>query len=167
MVNLMPGFFVGGLLWYAGYGYIVEGIWDPYKTMPRREYVMIWLIVLFSFFFSTSCNSLACAFAFSLMVRASICLLSGLMQAVGLGLALACLAFIWRYSSSPFVRSVHHPHHLLTGSARQKQSKISHLSLRHDDISIMHLQGYLFFGSVESVVSLVLPCVFVSAAFVL
>jgi MFS superfamily sulfate permease-like transporter len=82
-VSFMPPFYVGGLLFYAGIGYILDGVADGLSYYSKAEYAVIWVIVI-----------------------ASVAL--GSFAAIGIGIALAILIFVVRYSSSPFVRLVRH-----------------------------------------------------------
>jgi hypothetical protein len=75
VVSIFPPFHVGGLTFYAGLGYFLDGVFAERLMLSWLEYAMVWLIVLFSFLF-------------------------GMIQAVGLGLCLAIMAFIVKYSGA-------------------------------------------------------------------
>jgi MFS superfamily sulfate permease-like transporter len=81
MVSFLPPFYVGGLLFYAGIGYLLDGVLDGIQFYTKPEYLVIWIIAITSIFF-------------------------GSFAAIGIGIVLASLLFIARYSHSPFVRLI-------------------------------------------------------------
>jgi MFS superfamily sulfate permease-like transporter/CRP-like cAMP-binding protein len=121
LINYLPRFFLSGLLIFAGAGFIVENLIDAKGTLSRSEFGAVWAIVITNVFY-------------------------GLLPAVIVGIILSSLIFAFKYSQTPVFK------HIVTG--RDYQSKVirAHnvdwkLQQLGNQILIMRLQGFIFFGT--------------------
>jgi MFS superfamily sulfate permease-like transporter len=80
VVSVFPAFHVGGLMFYAGLGYFLDGVMEDRVWLSIGEYGLVWLMPVFAFAW-------------------------GIMAAVGIGLGLIVLAFVVRYSCNQFIVS--------------------------------------------------------------
>lgn len=121
LINYLPRFFLSGLLIFAGAGFLVENLIDARGTLSRSEFGAVWAIVITNVFY-------------------------GLLPAVIVGVILSSLIFAFKYSQTPVFK------HIVTG--RDYQSKVirAHnidwkLQQLGNQILIMRLQGFIFFGT--------------------
>jgi CRP-like cAMP-binding protein len=121
LVNYMPRFFLAGLLIFAGAGFVVENLWDSRLTLALSEYLTIWAIVL--------CN-----------------VVTGLLPAIILGIVLSAVTFSTKASRTNVVR--------FAVTRKAFQSKVIRspwvewkLQNLGDQVHVMKLQGFVFFGT--------------------
>jgi sulfate permease, SulP family len=121
---LFPRSILGGLLVFLGLAFLVEWLYDAWFKLPRRDYLVILLIVV----------SVA-AFGF--------------LPGVAIGLIAAVVLFVIDYSRTDVVK------HALSGATYQ--SRVDRdpqgrdvLRQRGDAIHILELQGFVFFGTGNS-----------------
>jgi MFS superfamily sulfate permease-like transporter/CRP-like cAMP-binding protein len=121
LINYLPRFFLSGLLIFAGAGFVVENLYDARETLSPLEFGAVWIIVTTNAFY-------------------------GLLPAVVVGIILSSLIFAVKYSQTPVLK------HIVTG--RDYQSKVirtHHLDWKlqqlGNQILIMRLQGFIFFGT--------------------
>lgn len=124
VLAFVPKLVLGGLLAFLGVSFITEWIIDARKRFPRLEYAIILVIAV---------------------VSATV----GFLQGMGVGLVAAVLLFVINYSRINVVK------HSLTGltyrsrvTRGSRQRKL--LQERGEQIHILQLQGYLFFGTANS-----------------
>ena len=124
-VSLFPRFVAGGLLIFLGVELLHEWIWETRKDMPIVDVAVVVVIV------------------------ASV-ELAGLLQGIAVGLVASVVIFLVRYSSVRPIRAT-----LDGGSAHSgKDRPIPDerlLSYYDDEILILSLQGFIFFGSAHTV----------------
>ena len=128
-IGYLPIMVVGALIFVLGIDLVREALWDTWGRVNRLEYITILIIVV----------------AMTLTDFVIGCLV---------GLALACIFFVMQTSRRNAVRSA------LSGAAARSTVR-RHLTQRRflDDVAkqtkILKLQGSLFFGTINSVESLV------------
>lgn len=126
-VAQMPRFVIGGLLLYLGLDFLIDWVWLARKTLPLIDYLIILAIL------------------FSMMVF-------GVLPAVGVGIVISTLSFLVNYSRLNIVR------HQLTGrtlSSHMDREYRQQEMLRQqgEQIQVLLLQGYLFFGSAQQLLN--------------
>jgi sulfate permease, SulP family len=123
-VELLPRVVVGGLLLFLGVTFLVEWIYDAWSKLPRADYAVVILIVLVIGAF-------------------------GFLPGVAVGLVLAVTLFVVDYSRTEVVK-----HALSGGSYRSNVERDSQqlevLRALGDEAFILELQGFLFFGTANS-----------------
>jgi len=121
---LFPRVVVGGLLLFLGLSFLLEWVYDAWFRLPRADYLVVLLIVV-----------VIAAFGF--------------LPGVGVGLAVALILFVVDYSRTDVVK-----HTLSGGSYRSRVERdtqqLDVLRARGDEVSILELQGFLFFGTANS-----------------
>lgn len=121
LLAYLPTLVVGGMLAYLGLSFLLSWVWDAYFKLRRLEYAIVLLILL-----------VIAAFGF--------------LQGVAVGVVAAAILFVVSYGRAEVVK------HALDGAAYQ--SRVSrgalerrYLAARGDELLILQLQGYLFFGT--------------------
>ncbi|MEB3359845.1 MAG: SulP family inorganic anion transporter [Synechococcales bacterium] len=126
-LSIFPRPVLGGLLMYLGLALLVEWGYEAYFKLPRDEYVIVCLIL-------------------------AIVGLAGLLQGIGIGLVAAVFIFVFRYSRVDATRRV------LSGITHQSNvarspAQMQVLSEQGDQIFILELQGFLFFGTANNLLN--------------
>lgn len=121
VLSVFPKMVLGGLLLNLGLVFLAEWLYDTRKKLPWNDYLIIVLI---------------------LIVIANI----GFLEGVLVGLALSVVFFVINYSKVKVVK------HELTGrtfrSNVERSERLDEILEQHDEqILILSLQGFIFFGS--------------------
>jgi sulfate permease, SulP family len=123
-LSLVPRVVVGGLLLFLGLAFLVEWVYDAWFKLPRADYAIVVLILL-----------VIAAFGF--------------LQGVAFGLVMAVALFVVDYSRTEVVK-----HTFTGGSYRSKVDRdprqLDVLQAHGDEVFILELQGFLFFGTANS-----------------
>lgn len=121
LINYLPRFFLGGLLIYAGLGFVVDNLIKSWNRVSREEFLAIWTIVI---------------------VNA----LTSLLVAVIVGIILAAIIFALTYGRIGVVKAFFEGRDYESKVVRsvKDSAKLTHLSKRY---SIVQMQNYIFFGS--------------------
>jgi SulP family sulfate permease len=123
-VALLPRTVVGGLLLFLGLSFLVEWILDAWSRLPRSDYAVVVLILVVIGAF-------------------------GFLPGVAVGLVLAVALFVVDYSRTEVVK-----HALSGGSYRSNVERdprqLELLRAVGDETFILELQGFLFFGTANS-----------------
>lgn len=127
LLALFPKIIVGALLFFLGLSFMVEWVVEGWSNLPRVDYAIVITILLVTAFV-------------------------GFLQAVALGLLLAVILFVIGYSQVNVVR------HELTGASYHSRVIRNHREeqLLHQygqEIYIMQLQGFIFFGTADSLLN--------------
>jgi len=127
LVSLFPKPVLGGVALYLGLSFLVEWLYDAWFKLSKMDYVIIVLI---------------------LTVIATI----GFLPGVAVGLMAAIALFVYKYSQVDVTRytlsgAVFHSH--MARSLPQERL----LRKEGDQITIFDLQGYLFFGTANSLLN--------------
>jgi len=121
LLSLLPRPVLGGLLLYLGLVLLLEWVYRGWYRFSRFDYFLVLSIVVIIAF-------------------------RGFLPGVALGLVAACLLFAFHYSRIPIIR-----HELSGASFRSNVERSSRqqntLQEKGESIHILHLQGYIFFGS--------------------
>ncbi|HKX25087.1 MAG TPA: SulP family inorganic anion transporter [Actinomycetota bacterium] len=124
VVTVVPTPVIGGVVVFLGLGFLVEWTVDAWSRLPRIDYVVVLMILLAIGFF-------------------------GFLAGVGLGLALAVGLFVVDYSRTENVK------HAVT--AAELRSKVDRhpgsedvLRTQGARVQIFELQGFMFFGTANS-----------------
>lgn len=127
LLNYLPRFFLSGLLIFAGAGFAVENLWDARLSLPISEFTTIWIIVIANVFW-------------------------GLLPAMFVGIMLSSVIFATKASQTNVIK--------FTVTRKAFQSKVQRspwvewkLGNLGDQIWIMKLQGFIFFGTVSRLVA--------------
>lgn len=124
LLSLTPKFVLGGLLMYLGFSFLVEWLYHAWFKLPRIDYVVVVLILV-----------VIAAFGF--------------VQGVAVGLIAAVVFFVVNYSRTNVVR------HSLSGttfkSRVNREERVQEALREHGErIYILQLQGFIFFGTANS-----------------
>ena len=127
LLELIPKFIVGGLLLFLGLSFLVEWVYDAWKTLPRSDYILVLII---------------------LAIVGGV----GFLEGVGAGILIAVVLFAITYSRVDFIKDT------LTGftfqSNVERPPEHSHIIQEEgSSIHILRLQGFLFFGTAQSLLS--------------
>jgi len=127
LLSFFPKAVIGGLLLYLGLDFLVEWVYDAWRRLPRTDYFLVLAI---------------------LVIVSTV----GFLQGVGAGIIIAVILFVVNYSRIDFVKNT------LTGlSYRSNMDRpIEHRQLLRaagDQIHILRLQGYLFFGTTQNLLN--------------
>lgn len=129
VLSFFPRPVLGGLLVFLGLSFLVEWVYDAWWRLSRAEYLVVVLI---------------------LVVVAAV----GFLEGVALGIVVALVLFVVSYSRTDLVR------HTLSGRTYQstverRDAERELLRERGDQIHVMELQGYIFFGTARSMLDLI------------
>lgn len=129
LAGAMPTFVAAGLMITLGYDMAEEWLWSARHQLPRNE----WLVVL--------------AIPFAMLVL-------GFLTGMAIGLALAIISFVYNYARLSVVRT---DTSLIArrSSVDRPLVETSHLEGRGDQVQVLELQEFLFFGTAEQVVAAV------------
>ena len=127
ILSLIPRYMVGGLIFFVGLSFLVEWLYDAWSQLPRVDYALVWVI---------------------LIVIGS----AGFLQGVGIGIAIAIVLFVVNYSRINIAKDA------LTGRSYQSnvERPFEHRRLIRqlgESILILRLQGFIFFGTSQSLVN--------------
>ncbi|UCC51949.1 MAG: SLC26A/SulP transporter family protein [Anaerolineaceae bacterium] len=120
-LSVLPRIIAGGLLLVIGFSFLAEWLYDAYFKLSKLDYLLIWLILI----------TVAIA---------------GILEGIALGTIVAAIMFIYNYSRIKVARFA------LTGANYQShvmRPPAIHQLLRDkgNDLYIVELQGYIFFGT--------------------
>lgn len=129
VISFFPKAILGGLLLFLGLEFLVDWLYSTWFTLPKLDY----FIVLF----------------ISLVIT-----LVGFLQGVGLGLVIAIALFVINYSRISVAK------HTFSGAGHQSNQvrtlpQIQLLREQGDQIYVLCLQGFLFFGTVNQLSNLI------------
>eukprot|EP00667_Euglena_gracilis_P001142 EG_transcript_1142 len=131
LINFLPRFFLAGLFIYAALAFMVENLFDSYRLLTKKEYCVVWLLVVLHFFLP-------------------------LYIEVGVGLLLASGIFVVQYATrSPIKVMMSGADYRAVTRTLLETQKLGHLGAKM--MTIMRLQGYIFFGSATQVLEALAP----------
>jgi len=121
LLSFLPRPVLGGLLLYIGLVLFLEWVYRGWNRFSRFDYFLVLAIVVIIAF-------------------------RGFLPGVALGLVVACLLFAFHYSRIPIIK------HELSGvsfrsNVERSQHQQSLLKEKGNSMHILHLQGFIFFGS--------------------
>ncbi|SOD93522.1 SLC26A/SulP transporter family protein [Caenispirillum bisanense] len=127
LASAMPTFLAAGLMVFLGGELLYQWAMATRRQLPRAE----WLIVL--------------------AILAAIAAL-GFLSGLVLGLAFSVVMFVYNYARLPVVRLVADGRQLRSGVDRSPDA-VHALDRQGEQVHVLRLQGYLFFGTMEQVVA--------------
>lgn len=123
-LSFLPRVVVGGLLLFLGLAFLVEWVYDAWSRLPLTDYAVVVLILVVIGAF-------------------------GFLPGVAVGLAVAIALFVVDYSRTDMVK-----HAFSGGSYRSKVERdpqqLEVLRVHGEEVFIFELQGFLFFGTANS-----------------
>jgi SulP family sulfate permease len=127
LLSLIPTPVVGGLLLYVGLSFLVEWLYDAWFQLPKVDYLLVVII---------------------LGVVATVGFLAG----VGVGIVIAIILFVVNYSRINMVKNT------LSGTTYQsnlERPPEHRFLLRRfgEQIHVLQLQGYIFFGTAQGLLT--------------
>lgn len=127
LLSLIPKLVVGGLILFVGLSFLVEWLYDAWFQLPSIDYALVWLI---------------------LIVVGAV----GFLEGVGTGIAIAIILFVVNYSRIGIVKDT------LTGKSYQSNverpfEQRQLIKEAGDRILILRMQGFIFFGTSQSLVN--------------
>ena len=127
LLSLVPEFIAGGLILFVGLSFLVEWLYDAWFQLAPVDYTLVWLI---------------------LIVVGAV----GFLEGVGLGIAIAIILFVMNYSRINIAKDE------LTGISYQSNlerpfEQRQLIKSMGECIYILRLQGFIFFGTSQSLVS--------------
>jgi SulP family sulfate permease len=123
VLSLFPRVVLGGLMFFLGLSFVLEWAIQTWFVLPRTDYAIILVILL-------------------------ITAVVGFMEAVAAGLLVAVALFVVNYSRIDVVRDELTGRHIQSRVTRPPQER-KLLQEHGDKLHILHLQGYIFFGTAD------------------
>jgi SulP family sulfate permease len=126
LLSLIPTLIAGGILFFLGFTFLVDWLYDAWFQLPRVDYVLVVLILL---------------------VVATL----GFLQGVGTGIAIAIILFVVNYSRIDIVKDALTGESYQSSIERpfEQRQLIRRLGRQ---IQILRLHGFVFFGTSQSLV---------------
>lgn len=125
LISYFPKFVLGGMLFYLGLAFLVEWLIDSRRSLPVMDYLLVWIILI-------------------------IIAVIGFLQGIIAGILIAAILFVISYSRLNAIKTI------LNGSIYH--SNVDRPKLHRDilhqkgtEIYILRLQGYIFFGTIQSI----------------
>lgn len=127
VLSLIPKFIAGGLIFFVGLSFLTEWLYDAWFQLAPVDYALVWVI---------------------LIVVGTV----GFLEGVGLGIIIAVILFVVNYSRVDIARDQ------LTGSTYQSNMERPFeqrqlIKSLGKSIFILRLQGFIFFGTSQSLVN--------------
>ena len=127
LLSLIPKLIAGGLIFFVGLSFLTEWLYDAWFQLPRIDYMLVWVI---------------------LIVVGAV----GFLEGVGIGIVIAVVLFAVNYSRIDIIKDA------LTGTSYQSSAErpFEHWQLIRrvgDQIQILRLHGFIFFGTSQSLVN--------------
>lgn len=127
ILEFFPKPVIGGLLIFLGLSFLIEWVFDAAFKLPRSDYILVLIILV-----------VVAAFGF--------------LPGVAVGLVIALLLFAFNYSRANVVR------HTLTGitfrsNVDRPASQRTFLRAHGDELYIIQLQGFVFFGTAQTLLN--------------
>jgi SulP family sulfate permease len=127
LLSFFPRPVLGGFLFFLGLSFVVEWVYDAWFKLPRTDYLLVLLI-------------LAAVGAVNFLVG------------VGLGIAVAVTLFVVNYSRVNVVKLAFSGADFRSNVERPRSSR-EVLDETGDQILILRLQGYIFFGTAQALLT--------------
>lgn len=121
ILSLMPRMILGGILMFLGLSFLAEWIFQAWFRLPKVEFLIIVLIL----------GAIA---------------VSGFLQGVAIGVVTTIILFAFNYSRIDVVRHALSGTHFKSRFTRSRQQQQA-LQKHGEELLILQLQGYIFFGT--------------------
>jgi len=127
LLGCIPRFVLGGILMFHGIEFLVEWVWDAFFELATEDYLLVQVILI-------------------------IVTLFGYLEGVGAGILIATVFFVVKYSSITNVKAAFsgvNCHSTVDRWPPQKELLRTH----GEEIHILRLAGYIFFGSANNLLN--------------
>ncbi|KAL5621534.1 hypothetical protein BROUX41_006434 [Berkeleyomyces rouxiae] len=125
LIGFIPVMMVGCLIFDLGFELLLDAVWIPRKKLKVAEYLTVIAIVLIMGIYD-------------------------FVVGIGVGVMLAFVSLIFQTASVPAIRATYSGD-IVTSTVRRNPSQHHYLQQAGQQISIVNLSGYLFFGTIVSV----------------
>jgi SulP family sulfate permease len=132
-ISKVPTFILGGLLLYVGFDFLIDWTWKIRSELPVADYLIV------------------------IMILAAIALVD-ILQGVAFGFAVAAVLFVINYSRLSVIKS--------EATGRDRASNVDRdletrekLNEQGDRILILILQGFIFFGTSDKLITEIKECI--------
>jgi SulP family sulfate permease len=127
VLSAVPKPILGGLLMFLGLGFLMEWVYDARKRLPGADYAVVLLILL-------AVGSI------------------GYLPGLGIGIVAAVILFVVNYSRISLIKQAV-PGSLHQSNVDRPRQHVQHLREHGDEIYILKLQGFIFFGSANNLLN--------------
>ena len=121
LLSLIPKLIVGGLILFVGLSFLTEWLYDAWFQLPHTDYALIWVILI-------------------------VVGVAGFLQGVGVGIVIAILLFVVNYSRIDIIKDALNGETYRSSRERPLEQRQLIKSLGQQ-IQILRLQGFVFFGT--------------------
>jgi sulfate permease, SulP family len=125
LISYFPKPVLGGMLFFLGLSFLVEWLVDSYKKLPLIDYLLVWII---------------------LIIIATLGFLPGIIA----GIFIAAMIFVFNYSRINAIKNVLNGEIYHSNVDRPKVHR-NILNKKGAQIYILRLQGYIFFGTIQTI----------------
>ncbi|KAL1894625.1 hypothetical protein Cpir12675_003563 [Ceratocystis pirilliformis] len=125
LIGFIPVMMVGCLIFDLGFELLLDAVWVPRRKLKMAEYLTVLAIVLIMGIYD-------------------------FVVGIGVGVMLAFVSLIFQTASVPAIRATYSGD-IVTSTVRRNPSQHHYLQQAGQQISIVKLAGYLFFGTIVSV----------------
>jgi SulP family sulfate permease len=125
VISYFPKMVLGGLLFLLGISFMAEWLIDSFKSLPRMDYILIWVMLFIIGYI-------------------------GFLEAIGAGVVIAALLFVVSYGSVSAVKNTLSGSSFHS-QVERSQNHARALIEKGGQIHILRLQGFIFFGSIQRV----------------
>ncbi len=125
LISYFPKLVLGGMLLFLGLSFMIEWLVDSYKHLPLIDYLLIWVIL-------------------------AIIATFGFLQGIGAGIFIAAIIFVFSYSRINAIKNILNGQSFHSKVDRPKIHR-DMLSQKGAQIYILRLQGFLFFGTIQTI----------------
>lgn len=127
LFSFIPKVVLGSMLIYLGASFLVDWLIASRRALPLMDYLLIWVILIFI-------------------------LAVGFLQAIAVGVLVAALLFVFSYSRVSIVRNTLNGQIFHSNVDRPKSHR-DLLGQHGDEIFILRLQGFIFFGTIQAILN--------------
>lgn len=127
LFSYVPKFVLGGMLLYLGLTFMLEWLVDARRTLPLTDYLLVWVIV-------------------------AIIAAVGFLQGIVVGVLIAAILFVITYSRVNIIRNTLNGRIFHSNVDRPRDHR-DILEKHGAEIYILRLQGFIFFGTIQSVLN--------------
>lgn len=126
LLSLVPTLITGGVLFFLGFTFLIEWLYDAWFQLPRTDYLLVVFILLVVAIF-------------------------GILQGVGTGLAIAIILFVINYSHIDIVKDSLNGFSYQSSAERPVEHR-QLIKQSGEQIEILRLHGFVFFGTSQGLV---------------
>jgi SulP family sulfate permease len=125
LISYFPKAVLGGMLFFLGLSFMVEWLVDSYKKLPLMDYLLVWII---------------------LIIIATLGFLPGILT----GIFIAAMIFVFNYSRVNAIKNILNGGIYHSNVDRPKVHR-EILNKKGAQIHILRLQGFIFFGTIQTI----------------